>query len=149
MANGKTGEKQPAAQPIAQSPADLPYAQLVIKLLGQVQVVDGPPVTININNDQGQALISLRGWMVVSLGSETDASQVVAGLCLMTEGRFALIQPGMVRMFDTPGDLYTYGVALSAAGSVERRLWKTACLRFPVLSSCELGPQTVSGPQGT
>lgn len=149
MANGKTGEQQPAAEPIAQSPADLPYAQLVIKLLGQVQVVDGAPANININNEQGQALIAFRGWMVVRLVSESDPSQVVAGLCLMTEGRFALIQPGLVRMFDTPGDLYTYGVTLSAAGSVERRLWKTACLRFPLLASCEPGPQTLSGPQGT
>jgi hypothetical protein len=149
MGQGKTGEQQPRAEPIARSPADLPYAQLVIKLLGQVQAVDGAPVTIHINNEQGQALIMLRGWMVVSLASDTDPSQVVSGLCLMTEGRFALIQPGMVRMFDTPGDLYTYGVVLSAAGSIERRLWKTACLRFPVLSSCEFGPQTISGPQGT
>jgi hypothetical protein len=130
---------------IAQSPADLPYAHLVIKLLGQAQAVDGAP--INISNETGR-LLSLRGWMVVALGSESSPQQVTAGLCLLTKGRFALIQPSSVRLFDTPGDLYTYAVALSPADSLERRIWKTACLRFPLLTACE-GGRTRSGAQST
>lgn len=129
--------------PIVQSPADLPYAQLVIKLLGQVQAVDGAPVNINISSEKGR-LLSLRGWMVVALGSESSPPQVNAGLCVLAEGRFALIQPSSVRLFDTPGDLYTYAVALTPAESLERRIWKTACLRFPLFATCEGSPRTVS-----
>jgi len=135
------------APPIAQSPADLPYAQLVIKLLGQVQAVDGAPVNINISNESGR-LLALRGWMVVALGSESNPKQASAGLCVLAEGRFALIQPSSVRLFDTPGDLYTYAVALTPPESLERKIWKTACLRFPLLTTCEGGARTRSNPQG-
>jgi hypothetical protein len=53
------------------------------------------------------------------------------------------------RLLSLRGISTSYAVALSPADSLERRIWKTACLRFPSLGTCEGGPRTVSNTRAT